>query len=91
MHLLHRSMKPRSDGAGRPAEDIGGLLRSEARVVVQDDDRPMVHVQPAEPAIQLVTIEEAPRLVGFGRVKGRNMHLAAAPGASTSGPRDGTR
>ena len=90
-HLLHRAMEPRPDGAGRPAEDIGGLLGTEADVVVEDDDRPMVDVQPAEAAIELIAIQKRVRSRP-ARVRRRS---AGGPrgcfGSGLCGPRDGTR
>ena len=45
----------------------------------------MSHVQPAEAAIELVSVEEPAGLIGFGRIEGRQMHLAGASRAALPG------
>ena len=54
-------MQAGADRAGRQAEDLGGLLRTKADVVVQDEDDAVVDVELAEPAIELIAIDELTR------------------------------
>ena len=59
-------MKSRAHRARRSAERVGDLREAVARVVVEHEDRPFVGRQPAEAALQLVTLTDPEQVVGCG-------------------------
>jgi hypothetical protein len=58
-------MQPGPDRAARDAEDVGRLVQAEAEEVMQHEDRPLVSVESAEAAFDLIAIGEVEARVRF--------------------------
>ena len=56
-------MESRAHRPGWDAEHLGNLSQGVAHEVVQDEDRPFVRCEPSEPAIELVAIRDAEKIV----------------------------
>ena len=72
-------MQTRPDRAGWDAEDLGRLVEAESEVVVEHEDRPLVGVEAAEAALELIAVGETEARVGFGTFKRPDVDLDAPP------------
>jgi uncharacterized membrane protein len=67
--------------ARRDAEGLGDLARGIPQEVVEDEDRPLVGRQPAEPTFELVPIGDGKQIVGCGRSVDRQHSQVHRPAA----------
>ncbi len=74
-------VEPRASGAGGDVEHLADLVRIEAQVVVEHEDRPLLGRQPPEPALDLVAIGERGEVIRRRRSVDRQDPNGRDPGA----------
>src|SRR5690242_9762329 len=80
---LQRPMQARLRGGKRDPERGRGIGQRVAEVVVQDDERPMLRLEPVERSLDEVTVREVTtRVAARGLVDGQDLDLDWAPPAS---------
>ena len=71
-------------GADRDAKEVGDLREREALDVVEDEHGPLLHAEPPEAALELVSVEQDRELVQSGPVVERQLADLDAPTASVA-------
>ena len=66
-------MESGPDRARRDAQDLGRLVEGQAEVVVQHEDRPLIGVEAAEAALDLIAVGEIEARVGLGGLQVPNV------------------
>ena len=68
-------MQPGTDGPRRHAERLRDLVERQADIVMKHEHGPLIHVEAAEAALELIAIEQAEVRVGFGRIERGDVDL----------------